>query len=179
MSRAVRSLQAALEEQFADLPRLIATQVVREKLAAQGHADREDVVAIIVERLLSNDAGGGTGDKDDIIDLEGNEEISLSFDEGDTDRISKIIEDIVENLPDLIHKMAKKASAAMLRRYERDWAKWWPDATAQLDQFRNNLENRWGEGTESPPDADRAFMRHRHCLPSTCGAKRIVSQETP
>lgn len=59
----MKSLQSALEDQFADLPRLITTQIVRKKLELQGCGDREDVVATIVERLLLNDASDDIGDR--------------------------------------------------------------------------------------------------------------------
>ena len=103
------------------------------------------MVAAIVEQLLSDGPSDGIKNEDSV-DLLGDEDICLSFDENDADRLSKIFEKIVENLPDLIHRMAESASVAMLRKYERDWASWWPSTNTDLDQFRANLESRWEKG---------------------------------
>ena len=139
------SLQSVLEEQLATMPRVIATELVRDKLKAAGHTKDEKLIGSIVDQLL----GAGTADDDnddDIIDFESEEDIVLEFTDADTARLQDYADRFSESLPDLIHTVAEAAASKMLRRYERDWAVWREATDIQMHQFRFNLQARWGKG---------------------------------
>jgi hypothetical protein len=140
------SLQSVLEEQLATMPRVIATELVRDKLKAAGHTEDEKLIGSIVDQLL----GAGTADDDDddhdVIDFESEEDIVLEFTDADTARLQDYADKFSESLPDLIHAVAAVAASKMLRRYERDWAVWREATDIQMDQFRFNLQARWGKG---------------------------------
>lgn len=142
------SLQTLLDEQLSTIPRVIATELVRDKLKAAGHAEDEKLISYIVEQLL--DLGvDANGDDEDAIEIESGEDIVLQFTDADAARVHDYAEKISETLPDLIHTVAEKAAGKMLRRYERDWAAWRDATEIQMDQFRFNLEARWGKGFDA------------------------------
>ncbi|UCI23985.1 DUF5677 domain-containing protein [Mesorhizobium sp. B2-8-5] len=144
------SLQALLEEQLSTIPRVIAIELVRDKLKASGHAEDEKLIGSIVDQLLG--AGSGTdadGDNEDVIEIESDEDIVLQFTDADTARVQDYADKISETLPDLIHTVAEAAAGKMLRRYERDWAVWRAATDIQMDQFRFNLQARWGKGFDA------------------------------
>lgn len=144
------SLQALLEEQLSTMPRVIATELVRDKLKAAGHAEDEKLIGSIVDQLLGAGSGeDADGDDEDVIEIESDEDIVLQFTDADTARVQDYADKISETLPDLIHTVAEVAAGKMLRRYERDWAVWRDATDIQMDQFRYNLQARWGKGFDA------------------------------
>jgi len=160
------SLQALLEEQLSTMPRVIATELVRDKLKAAGHADDEKLIGSIVDQLLS-----ACSDNEHVIEIESDKDIVLQFSDADTVRVQDYANKISETLPNLIYTVAETAADKMLRQYERDWAVWRETADIQMDQFRLNLQARWKQGfdalrmlIELSRDIGTAF--HRRCIRS-------------
>ncbi|TPL08673.1 DUF5677 domain-containing protein [Mesorhizobium sp. B2-4-11] len=144
------SLQALLKEQLSVVPRVIATELVRDKLKAAGHAEDEKLIGSIVDQLLGAGSGEDTdGGGEDVIEIESDEDIVLQFTDADTARVQDYADKISETLPDLIQTVAEAAAGKMLRRYERDWAVWRDATDIQIDQFRCNLQARWGKGFDA------------------------------
>jgi len=139
------SLQSVLEEQLATMHRVIATELVRDKLKAAGHAEDEKLIDSIVDQLLR----AGSADDDDVIEFESDKEVVLEFTDADSARLQDFADKFSEWLPDLIHTLADAAAGKMLRRYKRDWAVWRDAADVQMDQFRFNLQARWGKGFDA------------------------------
>lgn len=73
----------------------------------------------------------------------------LEFTDADIVRAQEYIDEISETLPELIHGAAEAAAVTMLRQYERDWAAWREAEDIQTDQFRFNLQARWGKGFDA------------------------------
>jgi len=144
------SLQSVLEEQLATMPRVIATELVRDKLKAAGHTEDEKLIGSIVDQLLgAGTADDDNDDDDDVIDFESEEDIVLELTDADTARLQDYADKFSESLPDLIHTVAEAAASKMLRRYEHDWAVWREATDIQMDQFRFNLQARWGKGFDA------------------------------
>lgn len=142
------ALQSLLEEQLSNLPRVIATEVVRDKLLAIGHAEDKKLIGSIVDQLLGT-AASASADGEDAFEIESEQEIVLEFTDADAARVQEFTENFSETLPDLIHTVADKAASQMLRRYERDWTVWRDATNVQMDQFRFNLQSRWGKGFDA------------------------------
>lgn len=139
-----RTLQAMLEEQVGELPRLLATRLMRKKLEPFGCAKDDALVGRFVDHLLE---GGGDG----MVEL-GNEfdgvlpeDAVLKFDDADLAELERVVAEFREDLPDLMAGSARAASSTMLRRYKKKWAEWRPHALAEMDRFKGNLEGRWGK----------------------------------
>ena len=64
------SLQSVLEEQLATMPRIIAMELVRDKLKAAGHAENEKLVEQIVDQLLGAGSDKEDGDDGDVLEFE-------------------------------------------------------------------------------------------------------------
>jgi hypothetical protein len=141
-------LQSVVEEQLATMPRIIATELVRDKLKAGGHAEDEKLIGCIVDQLLGA-SSDENDDSDDVVEIDCDADIVLEFTDADTARAQEYVDKISETIPDLIHTVAQAAALKMLRRYERDWAAWRDARDIQTDQFRFNLQARWGQGFDA------------------------------
>lgn len=140
------SLQSALEQHLSELPRYIVTELVRDKLKAIGRSDHEQFVRPIVDQLLERALKGSSEQNDPDGHIESEQEFVLNFTSSDADRLTKFADEIGKELPDLVQTIAEKLSRQMLASYQRDWAKWHNATTVEIDQFRANLEERWGKG---------------------------------
>ncbi|MDX3899372.1 MAG: DUF5677 domain-containing protein [Sphingobium sp.] len=142
------SLQSVIEEQLATMPRIIATELVRDKLKAEGHAEDEKLIGSIVDQLLGA-SSDESDDSDDLVEMDSDADIVLEFTDADIARTQEYVDEISETIPDLIHTVAETAAVKMLCRYERDWAAWRDAEDIQMDQFRFNLQARWGMGFDA------------------------------
>lgn len=144
------SLQGLLEEQLSTMPRVIASELVRDKVKAAGYAEDEKLIGSIVDQQLGIDSGEvADGDDEKVIEIESDENLVLQFTDADTARLQVYADKFSETLPELIHTVAEAAAGSMLRRYERDWAAWRDASDIQMDQFRINLQARWGKGFDA------------------------------
>lgn len=142
------SLQSIVADQLATLPRLIATEVVCEKLKAAGLAEDAKLIDVIVDRLLGTTAGGGA-DGESIFEFESDQNIDLEFTETDVVRLEELTDKFIDKLPQLVNTVIEKTASQMLRGYERNWAIWRDATNVQMDQFRSNLQARWGKGFDA------------------------------
>jgi hypothetical protein len=142
------ALQLLLEEQLSTLPRVIATEIVRDKFKAAGYAQDDKLVGAVVDRLLGVSSEGNV-DGADTSKVESEQRIGLQFTDADAKRIQEFADNFSEKLPELIHAVAEKAANQMLRRYERDWAVWRDATNSELEQFRFNLQVRWEKGFDA------------------------------
>lgn len=99
-------LHDALNAEFENLPRLAARDLVRRKLADLNIHD-EAVVERFADMLLADD-GDDTGDGH--IEFDWPEDIKISFDDADADRLQGAIDKLVEDLTDTIVRLAVKMS---------------------------------------------------------------------
>lgn len=141
-----RTLQAMFQEQIGELPRLLATRIVRDKLKPFGRAGNEKLVGTLVDHLLGGD-GGDTMEFDDE-DPDGAlpRDIVLHFDDTDLAELQRMVAEFEEELPDILKGAAKEVAKVMLRSYKRNWSEWHPHAVAEMDVFKANLQARWGKG---------------------------------
>lgn len=139
------TLQAVLEEQLGELPRLMAIRLVSDKLNAMGRPDDDALVEALVEHLL---ADGGSDD----LELEAAafdglpDNFVIQFGDGDVADLERMVAEFKKSLPDLLRQAARTASEAMLRQYKRSWSEWRPQAAAEMDRFKAKLEAHWGKG---------------------------------
>lgn len=141
----VQTLQAMVEEQLGQLPRLLTTRLMREKLEAFGCANDERLVGRFVDHLHAGN-GGDTVELGDEFGGAMPQDAVLNFDDADLAELERVIAEFEEGLPDLLRGSAKKAAEAMLRRYKASWSEWRPHAVEEIAGFRANLERRWGKG---------------------------------
>ena len=164
------SLQSTFTQCLAELPRKFMLRLVRDKLKAIGRDDDEQLVSQIVDGFLNMASKGGHEKDDNVIHIESEHEIEFKFTKADADRISEFADRMGEDLPQLVQTIAEKVSGQMFARYQRDWAQWHVAATAERDQFRTDLEARWGEGfdylrmlIELSRDIGTDFHRRARC----------------
>lgn len=141
-----QSLQALLREQLAELPRMIAGQLVRDKLEPLGLAANEQVVGALVARILCDTGDGSFHIEADVPEGTLPNTVSLSFGDEDVAFIARAEEAFRAELPDLIKSTAKRAATAMIDSYGADWPAWRSVVVAETEEFRENIEARWQAG---------------------------------
>lgn len=136
-------LQKLLDEQMARIPQVMARKLVDEKLEA---LDIDDgVLADLLVRLL-------TGDRSKTLKVQINarakKDITIRFDSADLKRIEKFSDDLSKRLPKMVEKVTQQVSKTMLADYKAAWAEYRPHEIEYFDQFKRNLQTRWGKGLD-------------------------------
>lgn len=134
-----------VEEQVSELPRLLATRLMQQKLQPFAFAKDDTLVGALVSHLLNGD-GSGTIELNDKVADTLPPEMVLEFDDADIAGLERAVAEFKEVLPDLLRGSAMVAGQSMLRGYKADWFKWRPIAVAEMDIFKSNLAVRWGKG---------------------------------
>ena len=140
------SLQVTLDRCLAELSRDFMTDLVRDKLTAIGRGDDEQSVSQIVDRLLDGAFNGSDEQGDQISRIESDHGLVLRFTSADADRIANFADELGEQLPQLVQEISEQLSKQALARYQRDWSERHLATKTRMDQFRSNLEERWGKG---------------------------------
>ena len=138
-------LHDALNAELENLPRLAARDLVRRKLADL-NIDDEAVVERFADMLLADD-GDDTGDGH--IEFDWPEDIEISFDDADADRLQGAIDKLVEDLPDAIVRLAGKMSQDVARGIREQWddtRSTVPDPTART---RTVIARDWGAAIDA------------------------------
>lgn len=146
MVHEAQSLQAVLEEQIKELPRLIAVELVRDKLEPLGQSQNEALAGALVAHLLGCSEAASLEELERELDAALPEGSIISFDGEDLARVEKAASDFKNELPEILRRSATSAAQGMLRRYKADWLEWRLHAVAEMDRFKQNLEARWGNG---------------------------------
>lgn len=141
-----QTLQAMFQEQIGELPRLLATRIIRGKLEPLGRAGDEKLVDTLVNQLLGGDGGDTVEFEDEKLNGALPRDIVLHFDDADLAELQRMVAEFEEGLPEILTGAAKVAAKVMLRSYKRSWSEWHPHAVAEMDGFKANLQARWGKG---------------------------------
>ncbi|MCY3856944.1 MAG: hypothetical protein OXF78_11700 [Rhodospirillales bacterium] len=143
-------------------------ELVRDKLTAIGRGDDEQLASQIVDRLFKGALTGTDEQGDQKSHIEHEQKLVLRFTSAAVDRIAKFADELRELLAQVIQEISEQLSKRMLAGYQRDWSKRHLASKTHMDQFRSNLEDRWGKGfnylrmlIELPRDIGTDFHR-RH-----------------
>lgn len=140
-------LHDMLTEQLGELPRVLLTELVRDKLTDLGHGENEKLIALFVEDILANrndDAEMQTLDIENACGIEG--ELVIHFLLEDIKRLEQAVAEFQTELPELLRETANVAAKAMLKQYRRDWSAWHPHDLVETNGFRLRLQTRWQKG---------------------------------
>lgn len=133
-------LHKAFVAEIAKAPAALLRQLINDKLAAEGHADRPGFAEALTEHLLK-----GSTDSFEWEDGSG-EELAIAFTEVDTKRLDELMQDFVGSLPDLVSQTSSGAAKSILKALKRDWPKQAKHEREFCEGFRQRLEARWGKG---------------------------------
>ena len=146
-------LNEMMLEQMREVPRLLAADLVRDKLTQLGHGANERLISRVVDELLA-----GSSDEESTADVRHfdtdhdcgvDEELSIEFTPEDVIRLEEAFNDFKKELPDILRGTAADAAKVMLKNYERRWAEWQPHNENELAGFRLRLQARWGKGFDA------------------------------
>lgn len=147
------TLHDMLNEQLRELPRLLLTELVRDKLTELGHGENEKLLALLVDDILTDggdesvDVDGRIVDPENSCTVEG--DVTIHFLPEDVERLDKAVAEFQAELPDLLRETATVAAKAMLKQYRRDWTAWRPHDLVDFDGFRLRLQTRWQKGFDA------------------------------
>lgn len=140
------SLHAMLMEQLADVPRLFIERLIRRKVEESGAEAPGEFVRGLADHIWAgNDSPFEWNDRnnDDL-------DIDITIDAADIEAIIAEIDEFNrDRLPDVITNVSRKASGVILRSLEKDWPEQKAFEEAQMEVFRYNLEERWGDAFDA------------------------------
>jgi hypothetical protein len=134
-SHAMGDLQRELERQLGVIPRLVATQVVREKFAAAGVND-PDFEKRVIDHLIDGD--GGDAEWADQPDVE------IHFTAGDCERAVEIAAELTGAVSEIVEELPKQIAPEIVHDLRRQWRDNSPAVYEAREGFRRRLEERWG-----------------------------------
>lgn len=126
---------------MASSPGLFLENLITKKLKDQGITATKTLPGKIAKHILSGSTEpfryrGGTH--------AGN--VTLTFKEADADEITHALDLFCETkLPTLLHDVAERVSKTVLKDLKSRWANEHALQEAELSEFRNRLEDRWGK----------------------------------
>lgn len=142
--RKVGTMQGLLDQHLNAMPQLLFDRAIEEKLSAAGIEMPQEVRAQFVDHLIGRNPTPFIWD-----DGGPDRQFTLDFTEEDFKKVLESAESFNANLPDVIHGLSQSLSRSVLTSLDR---KWHDEHTAQFierDEFRANLEDRWGRGLNS------------------------------
>ena len=139
------SLQDAMCAVLCELPHLIVTKLVEEKLAAQKitlskRRLKELVTHILKEKTgpLSVPVGKGGPIRT----------VTIEFTDDDADSITRRCDKLLESLPKLIDGLADEMSAKTLALLKKRWPQEARQQQKDISSFQKRLHQRWGPGLD-------------------------------
>lgn len=137
-------LQRVVESEIARTPEIFARQLIHEKLEALG-IQNEDLAADLVRYVM----GDRTAEVEARIDAAAGPDVVISFGPEDIDRLKEFQRNLSQELPELLLNMSSEAAGPMLADYKRQWRAYRPHEIESFDQFKTNLQARWGKGLDA------------------------------
>jgi len=131
-------LQAVLDEQLAETPRLLLRQLITEKLRDASLPITSDLVEGLTDHILA-------GNLDTFHWEDGEPEqrtVQLDFKD---EEISNKVNKLLENLPSIIDDLSQRAAKSAVRSLRKRWSGEYFYQTMELSGFRERLEARWGD----------------------------------
>jgi hypothetical protein len=141
----MKTLQKAMYGVFADLPHLVLSQLVDEKLRAQKIKLPKRRLKQLTTRILTEktdsftlDLGIGPRLKD----------LVLEFTDDDAENITRRVDKFLETLPQLVDDLAEDMSAKVLADLKKRWPSEARQQTKDISGFQKRLHQRWGAGID-------------------------------
>jgi hypothetical protein len=139
------TLHKAFSKELARVPRLLLLKLIKEKLSAEGFADRPVLAEALTDHCLNG--GGDTFEWDDgVPSNDAPHDLAVSFSEKDIARLIELTDEFMERLPAIIENTSEGGAERLLKTLKRKWPEQATYEMAVLDGFRRRLEARWGEG---------------------------------
>jgi hypothetical protein len=139
------SLQQAMSDIIDELPHIVLSQLMDEKLRAQKITLGKRKLKALVARILGGkvdsitvEYGNGRRERTVTVDLKEDEVANV------TERLDKFL----DRIPDLIEEMAEKSSSKILPILKRRWPRESRDQKRDINGFKKRLYDRWGTALE-------------------------------
>lgn len=139
------TLENVLHEELAKIPHELLLGALRGKLDAHGiklsRRKIDDLARKILEGSVDNieiEAGGKGANK----------RITIDFTEDDIKDLDEQFDRIVDDLPNLIQRLAADASEQILITLKRGWRREWATQRRVTGAFRQSLEVQWSSGLQ-------------------------------
>jgi len=138
-------LQKSFDEQIKKAPKLLLSQLVEQKLKAQGASYTPEIIEALAGHLLKGRSGKI---RLDIPELKNEDEISLQFTEEDFKWLEKKTNKMLDAMPETVMAIVKDSSSTLLRSLKRrlpeelDWQ------DVEMTDFKVRLYNRWGKAID-------------------------------
>lgn len=139
------TIQKALNKQIAKAPELALQKLITEKLEKIGAPLPPEGVAAFAQHILAgNDGTFRWGDDDG----EPDKNHTLTLDDEDFAELRRMVDKLTDGLPDLIETVSTKSARDLFRSLRAKWEIEGAVQAFEVDEFRQNLEERWGDGLD-------------------------------
>jgi hypothetical protein len=136
-------IQKTVDRTIEDIPANILSDLLDEKLCAQGIILATDKRKELARRILREKVSELTFDVDTDV-----KNVVIQFTDEDTQAVSAKMEAFLDRLPKLIQGLLDETADTWLKSLKRKWKAESRQQQRDLDEFRDRLAERWGDGLE-------------------------------
>ncbi|CAE6754636.1 DUF5677 domain-containing protein [Paraburkholderia haematera] len=138
-------IQPLLEKQLKEIPRLIMSNSIKEKLLAAGVDPSETLVDQLVEHSFSGNTEPFTWDDGEQTESMGTKNVTLSFSDEDVANVEETCARFLENIPTMIEEVSGDIAKSLLKTLKKNWKEEYSLQIRDEKGFRRRLEKRWGK----------------------------------
>jgi hypothetical protein len=144
----VGQLQQVLHEQIEGLPKLALRRLLERKLGEQKINLPSAAFEALLDHLLSHNGAHFTWDDGKADTPQQLQLLELIFDENDIAQAEELCERLTTTIPEIVKNVIEKSGADLLKACRESWPIEDTVRRYEIDEFRNRLEERWGEGLQ-------------------------------
>jgi hypothetical protein len=134
-------MQALLDKQLAEVPRLLLRNIVAKKLRSAGIASTPDLADQLIDHALSGNPEPFRCDDKSNDDSK----VTLSFSDEDIADAEQKLSRLLSLLPNIIENTSMRIARALLPALKKRWIEEYSLQLKEQCDFRERLENRWGK----------------------------------
>lgn len=138
----MRALQKEIRQTVSKVPEAVLRKMLAQKVEEAGASMPPEALDSLTKHILSRKEGGFVWD-----DGSGEDRtVSLAFSAADVKELEDEMARIYGELPSLVDSTTQWASKKLFRSLTLKWGAEHAAQLDELDQFRSDLEDRWGDG---------------------------------
>lgn len=140
------TLDKIIFKQMEKAPRMLVRPILERKLKEAGVTISDTTLDAFADHLLKS-----KGEPFQWTDDAGSDELlhlKLTFTDDDSKELSEEFAKFTDGLPDIVLKTTQVAADGMYKRLRKNWAIDGAVQRYEADEFRDRLEERWGEGLD-------------------------------
>jgi hypothetical protein len=141
----MRPIQRTLNNEISKMPELVLQEFLKRKLKEVGSPLPPEGIAALMRHIMSGNTENFVWDDKDKVNTQDH---TISFDDKDEEEIIRMVEKLTSKMPDIIDNVSKKTARDIFKTLRAKWTVEGAIQAYETDEFRQRLEDRWGEGLD-------------------------------